>query len=93
MTESTPADAQPAKQHGDPLLDTAQGRGDGTDASRHGAEAAGSGAPAAGGGRAGEGAAGDGAQAQAAAVGERSFAAPDGDGGAVVDEDASVQQP
>ena len=27
------------KQHGDPLLDTAQGRGDGTDASRHGADA------------------------------------------------------
>jgi hypothetical protein len=29
----------PSKQHGDPLLDAAQGRGDGEDASRHGHDA------------------------------------------------------
>ena len=85
MTGTTPEDDQPAKQHGDPLLDSAQGRGDGGSASRHGADAAREGAS-------GEGAAGEGAQADAAAQGERSFEAPDGDGGAVVDE-ASVQQP
>ena len=32
-------DGRDAKQHGDPLLDSAQGRGDGSDASRHGADA------------------------------------------------------
>jgi hypothetical protein len=30
------ADGRTPKQHGDPLLDSAQGRGDGSDASRHG---------------------------------------------------------
>ena len=47
MTEPTHApeqktdDAAPAKQHGDPLLDTAQGRGDGEDGTRHGHDATG----------------------------------------------------
>jgi hypothetical protein len=34
------ADGRTPKQHGDPLLDSAQGRGDGSDASRHGVEPA-----------------------------------------------------
>ena len=33
------ADGAPAKQHGDPLLDTAQGRGDGDEGTRHGHDA------------------------------------------------------
>ena len=36
---AAPGEAAPAKQHGDPLLDSAEGRGDGSDASRHGADA------------------------------------------------------
>lgn len=37
-----PEDGAPAQQHGDPLLDAAQGRGDGADGSRHGHDATGS---------------------------------------------------
>lgn len=33
------ADDIPAKQHGDPLMASAQGRGDGDDGSRHGHDA------------------------------------------------------
>lgn len=38
---SASADGRPDRQHGDPLLDSAQGRGDGSDASRHGADTGG----------------------------------------------------
>lgn len=34
-----PQDGAPAKQHGDPLLAAAQGRGSGDDGSRHGHDA------------------------------------------------------
>ena len=34
-----PDDGAPAKQHGDPLLASAQDRNDGDDGSRHGADA------------------------------------------------------
>jgi hypothetical protein len=37
-----PADGADAKQHGDPLLASAQGRNDGDDGSRHGVDATGS---------------------------------------------------
>jgi hypothetical protein len=44
MTETPSPHPEPAaepevKQHGDPLLDSAQGRNDGDDGSRHGADA------------------------------------------------------
>lgn len=41
MTQPTPEepDSAPTKQHGDPLMDAAQGRGDGGDGSRHGHDA------------------------------------------------------
>jgi hypothetical protein len=43
MTAPTPEQDEPGegrspKQHGDPLMASAQGRGDGTDASRQGAD-------------------------------------------------------
>ena len=38
-TATAATDGRPEKQHGDPLLDSAQGRGDGSDGSRHGADA------------------------------------------------------
>ena len=34
-----PQDGAPTKQHGDPLLEAAQGRGTGDDGSRHGRDA------------------------------------------------------
>jgi hypothetical protein len=34
-----PQDGAPTKQHGDPLLEAAQGRGSGDDGSRHGHDA------------------------------------------------------
>lgn len=36
---SAATDGAPSQQHGDPLLDSAQGRGDGSNASRQGADA------------------------------------------------------
>ena len=42
LDESTPAaaaDGAPAKQHGDPLLAASQGATEGTEGSRHGADA------------------------------------------------------
>ena len=38
-TAAQAGDGAPAKQHGDPLMASAQGRGDGSDASRQGADA------------------------------------------------------
>ncbi len=38
-TAAAATDGAPQKQHGDPLMASAQGRGDGSDASRQGADA------------------------------------------------------